>query len=70
MDKVNVPRGVVLLVVTVSVELPDPPTDVGLKAAFAPLGNPAVTAKSTVPAKPLRPEMLTVYSVLPPGFTV
>ena len=45
------PVGVVDAVVTVSVELPEPETDVGLKLAVAPVGNP-LTPRLTVPVKP------------------
>jgi hypothetical protein len=48
----NVPVGVVLLVVTVIVEEPDVVTDVGLKLALAPAGNP-LALRLTVPVKPL-----------------
>jgi hypothetical protein len=42
--------GVELLVVTVSVDVPEPPlTDAGLKLAVAPAGNPLVLS-ATVPA--------------------
>ena len=53
----NVPVGVVLLVVTVIVEEPDVVTDVGLKLALAPDGNP-LALKLTVPVKP--PDGVTV----------
>jgi hypothetical protein len=48
-----VPVGVVDAVETVSVEFPEPPTDIGLKLAVAPVGSP-LTLRFTVPAKPLR----------------
>ncbi len=48
---VYVPAGVVLLVVTVIEEEPDPVTDVGLKLALAPEGRP-LALKVTVPVKP------------------
>ena len=47
----NVPVGVVLLVLTVIVEEPDVVTDVGLKLALAPVGNP-LALRLTVPVKP------------------
>jgi hypothetical protein len=53
----NVPVGVVLLVVTVIVEEPDVVTDVGLKPALAPAGNP-LALRLTVPVKP--PDGVTV----------
>ena len=55
--KGNVPVGVVLLVVTVIVEEPDVVTDVGLKLAPAPAGNP-LALKVTVPVNP--PDGVTV----------
>jgi hypothetical protein len=42
----------VVAVETVSVELPEPATDVGLKLAVAPVGNP-LTLRFTVPVNPL-----------------
>jgi hypothetical protein len=48
---VEVPAGVLLAVVTVSVEFPEPVTDVGLKLPFAPLGK-ALTLRLTVPVNP------------------
>ena len=48
---VNGPVGVVLAVVTVIVEEPDVVTEVGLKLALAPLGNP-LAPKVTVPLNP------------------
>jgi hypothetical protein len=53
----EVPVGVVLAVVMVRVEEPDVVTEVGLKLAVAPAGNP-VTLKFTVPVNP--PVGLTV----------
>jgi hypothetical protein len=53
----NVPVGVVPLVVTVIVEEPDVVTDVGLKPALAPDGNP-FAVRLTVPVKP--PDGVTV----------
>ena len=53
----NVPVGVELLVATVIVEEPDVVTDVRLKLALAPAGNP-LALKVTVPVKP--PDGLTV----------
>jgi hypothetical protein len=48
---VYVPTGVVVAVETVSVELPEPVTDVGAKLAVAPAGNP-LTPRATVAVKP------------------
>ena len=59
MVKGNVPAGVALLVETVIVEEPDAVTDVGLKLALAPLGNP-LTLNVTVPVKPLDGVTVTV----------
>ena len=50
MVRVKLPVGVVLLVVTLNVELPDPVTEAGLKLAVAPAGKP-VTLNDTVAAK-------------------
>ena len=52
----KLPVGVVLLVVTVSVELPDV-SDAGLKLPVAPAGRP-LTLRLTVPVKP--PDGVTV----------
>lgn len=49
-----------LLEFTVSVEVPEPATDVGLNVPVAFRGRP-VTVKFTVPAKPLSDAMFTVY---------
>jgi hypothetical protein len=51
--RVYVPAGVVVAVETVSVELPELLTDIGLKLAVAPVGNP-LTLKVAVPVKPFR----------------
>ena len=50
---VYVLAGVVVAVETVSVELPEPAIEVGLKLAVAPVGNP-LTLRFTVPVKPFR----------------
>ncbi len=55
-------------VVTVVVVEPEVLTIVGEKLAPAPLGRP-VTPKLTVPLKPLRAPIVTVYAELDPGFT-
>ena len=52
MPMVKVPEGVVLPVVTVRVEEPEPATEAGLKLAVAPAGSP-LALKLTVPLKPL-----------------
>jgi len=46
-----VPTAVVAVVEIVSVELPEPATDAGLKLAVAPVGSP-LTLRLTVPVKP------------------
>ena len=51
MVTVEVPCGVVDDVVTLIVDVPEPATDVGLKLALAPLGNP-VAVNATLPLKP------------------
>lgn len=58
-----------LAVVTDSVELPEPTTEVGLKLVEAPVGNP-LTVKFTVPLKPPVPASLTEYEVPEPAVTV
>ena len=55
---VYVPAAVDVVVFTVRVELPEPTTEVGLKLAEAPVGNP-LTVKLTVPLKPPEPASLT-----------
>ncbi len=66
---VGLPVGVLLVVVTVSVEDPDPLTDVGENDAVAPLGRP-LALRLTVPVNPFSAPTLTVYVVLPPALTV
>ena len=56
---VNVPAGVLELVVTDMVDEPEPVTDVGLKLALAPLGNPLVV-KLTALLKPPEPVIVAV----------
>jgi hypothetical protein len=51
--KVLVPAGVLVVVVTVNVDVPEVLTEVGLKLPPAPLGKP-VTLKVTVPANPFK----------------
>ena len=54
------PVGVEKLVVIVRSLVPEPPLiEVGLNTALAPLGNPLVTARLTVPVNP--PVGLTVF---------
>ena len=57
MVKVKVPVGVVLTVATLMVLEPEVVTDVGLKLAVAPTGNPEAL-NVTVPVKP--PDGVTV----------
>jgi len=47
-----VEAGVLVAVVTVNTDVPEPVTDVGLKLGVAPLSNP-LTVKVTVPLNPL-----------------
>ena len=56
---VDVPSGVLPLVVTVNVELPVPVTVAGEKPAVAPAGNP-LTVKAIGPEKPELAVVLTV----------
>src|SRR6516225_7989607 len=66
---VYVPVGVVELVATERVELPEPATEVGLKLAVVPLGSP-LTLKFTVPVKPFTAPTVAVYDVPAPAVTV
>ena len=50
--RVLVPTGVDVVVEMVNVDVPDPVTEAGLKFAVTPEGKP-LTAKATMPAKPL-----------------
>jgi hypothetical protein len=60
---VEVLTGVVAAVVTVSVEVPDPPVIVaGLNVPLAPLGNPAID-NAAFPVKPFTGFTVTVYVV-------
>jgi hypothetical protein len=59
------PAGVEMLVVTEIVELPDPVTDVGLKVAPAPEGNP-LTVKPTLSVNPFKAVTVAEKLVLPP----
>ena len=62
---VDVPTGVLPLVVTVSVDVPVPVTVPGEKPAVAPAGNP-LTLSATAPANPFKAPMLVVYVVALP----
>jgi hypothetical protein len=57
MVRVELPTGVLVLVVTVIVDDPVPVTVVGLKVAVAPVGSP-LALKVTTPLKP--PDGVTV----------
>lgn len=59
MVRTKLPEGVVVLVVTDMVEEPEPVTDVGLKLAVAPAGNP-LTLKLTLPLNPPDPVAVAV----------
>src|SRR5271165_1151542 len=69
MVTVDVPTGVVPLVVTVSVELPDPVTVAGTKFAVVPDGNPLALSVTT-PPNPFNAPILAVYVVALPATTV
>ena len=56
---VALPGGVLLLVCTVNMEVPDPVIDVGFNEAVAPAGRP-LTDKFTVPVNPFGAVSLTV----------
>jgi hypothetical protein len=66
---VDVPVGVLPVVVTVNVEFPDPVTVPGEKLAVAPAGNP-VALSVTAPVNPFNAPMLVVYVVALPTITV
>lgn len=58
-----------VLVVTDMVDDPEPVTDVGLKVALAPAGNP-LALKLTLPENPPDPVTVAVYDVPLPAVTV
>ena len=62
---VDVPTGVLPLVVTVSVDVPVPVTVAGEKPAVAPAGNP-LALSATAPVNPFKAPMLVVYVVALP----
>jgi hypothetical protein len=66
---VNVPRGVDLLVRTVSVEEPPAPTGLGLKLAVVDPGRPLAESEAD-PVKPFFAATVTAYVVLEPAVTV
>jgi hypothetical protein len=61
---VNVPVGVLERVEIVSLEVPEPVTDVGLNEALVREGKP-LTLKLTVLLNPLMAEIVTVVEVVP-----
>lgn len=67
---VYVPAAVAAVVLTVRVELPEPPaTDAGAKLALAPAGSP-LALRLTVPVKPPLGVIVVVYVVALPACTV
>jgi len=66
---VDVPAGVLPMVVTVNVEFPAPVTVGGEKLAVAPVGNPLALSVTT-PVNPFSAAMLAVYVVALPTVTV
>jgi len=66
---VDVPTGVLPLVVTVNVELPVPVTVAGEKLAVAPAGSP-LALSVTAPVNPFSAPILVVYVVALPTITV
>jgi hypothetical protein len=66
---VDVPTGVLPLVVTVNVEFPVPVTVTGEKLAAAPVGSP-LALSVTAPVNPFSAPMLVVYVVALPTVTV
>ena len=52
-----------------TVEVPEPVTEVGLKVAVAPVGNP-LALKATLPLKPLSALTVAVYVALLPTATL
>jgi hypothetical protein len=63
-----VPGGVPVLVVTASVDDPEPMTELGENEAVAPDGRP-VTLSATLPTKPFIAETVVVYDALSPVTT-
>jgi len=64
-----VPAGVLVLVVTDIVDDPEPVTDIGLKLALAPDGNP-LALQLTTPVNPPDAVAVAVYDVPLPAVTV
>ena len=69
MVNVESPTGVVQLVVTVSVEVPDPVTVAGEKLYVAPLGSPLALSVTT-PLNPFNAPIVAVYVAAFPTTTV
>ena len=69
MVRVGLPTGVLEVVAIVSVELAPAAIEVGLNEGVAPVGNPLVTLRFTVPVKPFNAATPTVYVVLFPWLT-
>ncbi len=55
--------------VTLTVDVPEPLTEVGLKLALAPAGKP-IAEKATLPLNPFRAVTVAVYEVPAPTVTV
>jgi hypothetical protein len=66
---VGLPVGVLLVVVTVSVEDPVPLTVEGENEAVAPVGSPLLKLRFTPLLKPFSAPTLNVYFAVLPGFT-
>jgi hypothetical protein len=66
---VDVPTGVLPVVVTVNAELPDPVTVAGAKLAVAPAGSPLALSVTT-PVNPFNAPIFAVYVVAFPTITV
>ena len=68
MVTVELPKGVVALVVIVIVEVVPGAIEAGLNETVAPAGSP-LTVRLTAPLKPFRAPTPTLVRVLPPTFT-
>ena len=67
---VELPCAAPVVVVTVSVLVPDPATEGGLKLAETPAADRPLNARFTEPLKPPIAVTVTVYVAVPPGATV
>lgn len=67
--RLNVPVGIIVVVVTVMVDAPDPGNELGLKLAVAPAGSP-VALKVTTPLNPPTEAIVAMNWVLFPCTTV